>query len=112
MVSRRLAVSTVKRNPDTGDLVLLVGGSVPPTWAATLIGPDDPIWEPGEGEIIERLEANPGPGHRPEPPPKGGPGSGREAWATYADQVGFVIDDEMSREEIIERLEAEVLNAP
>ena len=38
-------------------------------------------------------------------PPLGGPGSGREAWATYAEAHGVDVTDDMTRDEIIEALE-------
>lgn len=39
------------------------------------------------------------------PPPKGGPGSGRDAWAAYADRQGFEVEDGDGRDEIIAALE-------
>lgn len=41
----------------------------------------------------------------PEPPPQGGPGSGKEAWAAYADALGVEVDDDASRDDIIDAVE-------
>lgn len=38
-------------------------------------------------------------------PPKAGPGSGRDAWAEYAHQVGIEVTDEMDRSAIIDAVE-------
>lgn len=38
-------------------------------------------------------------------PPRGGAGSGRDAWAGYAARHGVVVDDEDSREDIIAALD-------
>lgn len=39
-------------------------------------------------------------------PPKGGPGSGREAWSAYAKQNGVEVREDASRDDIFEALEA------
>lgn len=41
-----------------------------------------------------------------EPPPNSGAGSGRDAWATYAEKVGVGVDSDMTREQIIEAVHA------
>lgn len=41
-----------------------------------------------------------------EAPPKAGPGSSRDAWAEYAAQVGVEVGEDVSRDEIIEAVEA------
>ena len=38
------------------------------------------------------------------PPPLSGRGSGREAWAAYAEAVGLVVEDGTPKSEIVERL--------
>jgi hypothetical protein len=38
-------------------------------------------------------------------PPRGGPGSGRDEWAAYAELQGVDVTDDMTRDEIIEALE-------
>lgn len=39
-------------------------------------------------------------------PPKGGPGSGAPAWREYAAESGVEVDEEASRDEVIEALTA------
>jgi hypothetical protein len=67
-------------------------------------------WEPAP-------EPEQKPGYEPEPvtyapvtstssvPPKSGRGSGRDEWATYAEEHGFGPTDDMTRDEIIEAVE-------
>lgn len=38
------------------------------------------------------------------PPPLSGRGSGRDAWATYAEAVGLVVEDSTPKSEIVEQL--------
>jgi hypothetical protein len=40
------------------------------------------------------------------PPPKAGPGSGRQAWTTYATRLGHTIPPGMTRQQIIETIDA------
>jgi hypothetical protein len=40
-----------------------------------------------------------------EPPPMGGPGSGREAWVAYAAGVGVEVTEDMTRDDIVEAVE-------
>ncbi len=35
------------------------------------------------------------------PPPRSGPGSGRDAWADYAESLGLDVSDDMNRDEIM-----------
>lgn len=42
----------------------------------------------------EQVEANP-------PPPRSGTGSGRDAWAVWAQQGGYPVTEDMSRDDII-----------
>lgn len=39
-------------------------------------------------------------------PPKSGPGSGRDVWAAYAERLHVTVTDDMSRDDIIEAVEA------
>lgn len=69
------------------------------------------VTAPGEPlPEIQQVDGEPLPEGRPEPPPRAGAGSGVEAWREYAHQVieidGTVLA-EMSRAEIIKRLERE-----
>jgi hypothetical protein len=40
-----------------------------------------------------------------EPPPKAGPGSGRDAWVAYAAGVGVEVTEDMTRDDIVEAVE-------
>jgi len=46
------------------------------------------------------------PGDGGSEPPRSGAGSGREAWAAYATGLGLVVDTDLSRDQIIELVEA------
>jgi hypothetical protein len=39
-------------------------------------------------------------------PPKGGAGSGKDAWKAYADSLGVAVDDDATRDDIVAALEA------
>jgi hypothetical protein len=55
-------------------------------------------------EVVYRSEAAgspPGPAPVDELPPRTGPGSGREAWATAAERLSVPITEDMSRDEIV-----------
>jgi hypothetical protein len=39
-------------------------------------------------------------------PPRAGKGSGRDEWAAYAAAVGVVVDDDMSRDDIIDAVDS------
>lgn len=58
----------------------------PKAWAGTVDADDDS----GEAGI----------------PPKGGAGSGKDAWKAYADSLGVAVDDEASRDDIVAAIEA------
>lgn len=81
-------------------------GTVPPEWAVPLITNPD-AWADSSGS-----EAEPGsePVDTPDggvdgPPPRTGQGSSRAAWAEYAESVGVDIDDDMSRDDIIDAID-------
>jgi hypothetical protein len=42
---------------------------------------------------------------RSDPPPKGGKGSDRQAWADYATSLGVEVDDSWTRDDIIQAVE-------
>lgn len=52
--------------------------------------------------------ANPEPNPAPaaEEPPRGGEGSGREAWAAYATAIGAAFNEDASREDVIAAVDA------
>lgn len=39
-------------------------------------------------------------------PPKGGAGSGRDAWKAYADKLSVAVDDDASRDDIVAAIES------
>jgi hypothetical protein len=58
-------------------------------------------------EAEEATEPEPEPEPEPEDqaPPRAGPGSGRDAWAAYAESKGVDVSDDMTRDEIIAAVE-------
>ena len=54
-----------------------------------------------DAAVEDDIEAN------PFRPPTSGRGSGRDAWASYAALLGFEVDDDMSRDDIIAALDEE-----
>jgi len=64
----------------------------PKAWADAAADPvtDEPDPAPGDD------------GEASAPPPKGGPGSGRDAWVEYAESLGVVVDEDATRDEIID----------
>lgn len=42
---------------------------------------------------------------KPEPPPRHGAGSGRDAWAAHAEHLGVEVSDDDSRDDIIAAVE-------
>lgn len=98
-MTRRLAVTIVKRNPSTGVVEVFPAGTMPPGWAADLISPDSHVWAAEEAATSSGTERG---GGSPEPPPRVGRGSSRAAWAAYAAEVGIEVSDDMGRDDIIE----------
>lgn len=86
--------NTVVRNPATGAPVLLPEGSELPEWAEDLVGQHLLVVEAAATSVPSQDEE----------PPLGGPGSSREAWAAYAEQLGVAVDDEMSRDDIVDAI--------
>lgn len=85
-----LAANVAMRNPETGAVEVFVSGAVPPDWVAEAISNPD-LWQADEDTS--------------EAPPKAGKGSGRQAWVAYAEAQGLGVDEDMSRDDIIERIE-------
>lgn len=98
-MGRVLLDNTVVRHPDTGFGVLLPEGSDLPAWAEDLVG-DHLLVDAGEPGPSSTSSAGESPAN--EEPPLGGPGSSREAWAEYAERLGVEVDDEMSRDDIVD----------
>lgn len=58
---------------------------------------------PGSGNPpAAELKADPGPDASDGPPPLAGKGSGKEAWAEYAERHGVGVDSEMTRDQIVD----------
>jgi hypothetical protein len=53
----------------------------------------------------ERSDIDPDTGALVEPP-RGGPGSGREAWAEYATALGLTVSEDATRDDLIELVDA------
>lgn len=94
----RLVDNVLVRHPDTGQTVVIVVGSVLPGWAAPLVGRHLLADERGVGDD-EMTQAEPAVPVDAEPP-RGGPGSNRDAWAAHAASLGVAVYDEMSRDDI------------
>ena len=114
MEGRRLAANVVKRNPDTSAVEVFEAGTVPPSWVAAAVANDDvwasepdavdgDVWDPEPTGVDDASGAGIAPA--PEAPPRSGAGSGRAAWAAYADALGFEIPDNMVRDDIIALVE-------
>lgn len=75
-----------------------------PAWAAKAITNPD-AWAAGdEPELAPTGEGGGGDGDEP---PRGGPGSGRDAWAAYAESKGIAVPDDASRDDIVALVDAE-----
>ena len=97
-MSRRLTGNVAKRDPRTGQVrVFLAGTEVPDDSADWFSQPAEPS-QPATPTTSNAPASD-------EPPPRGGEGSGREAWAAYAEGKVDVAD--LSRDEIIDALEAD-----
>lgn len=67
-----------------------------PAWAVDQLG--DHVWE-GPGDDEPEVASSPA-------PPRAGAGSSREAWAIYAADHGVTVEDDASRDRIIEAFDA------
>jgi hypothetical protein len=86
----------VVRHPETFTPVALLAGQPVPEWATDL----DLV----QAEDLVDAEAAETEGG---PPPKTGAGSGKGEWLAYArDELGLVLDDNASKGDIVEQVEA------
>lgn len=114
---RRLVEPTIVRGPSGGAVVLEAGQELP-LWAVDQVG--EHLLD-GEADLVPPVvqDVNPPepPGvqeaEEPEveasqlvPPPIAGAGSGQEAWLQYGRAAGLVLDEDTTRADIIEQLEA------
>lgn len=90
----KLTDRTMLVHPETGQSVHLDKGAEVPAWVDGLVGP-------------HLLDAADVPTERTSGvPPKGGPGSGRDAWAAYAAEHDVEVPADASREDIVAALDA------
>lgn len=84
-------------------------GAKVPAWARKLIT-NPKVWakdeEDGDEPSGDDNPAGGGSDEVPAVPPKSGSGSGRNAWVAYAEANGVEVSEDMSREDIVEALEA------
>lgn len=98
-MGRRLRVSTiVPVSGGDGFKIYGPGDDVPDEHAA-MIG--DHAWEDGDA-----AEDGGEGGGAPAIPPRGGPGSGQDAWLAYAQSLGVDVADDTSRDDIVAAVEA------
>lgn len=97
---------------ETGETHVFGPDDVVPAWAAEKIT-NPKAWAADDvvvpvAEVAPPAAATGTPAHSAplEPPPKGGPGSGHEAWAKYAEQLGVDIPEGANRDDIIAAVEA------
>lgn len=90
----KLTANVAVRHPDTGAVEVLLEGSDLPSWAADLVG----------DHVLDGRVSGEGGGD--DPPPKGGPGSGRDAWAAYAAEHKVDVPADATREDIVSALDA------
>lgn len=90
-MARTLAYTVYIKGPD-GKTVPVLAGSEEPAWAKGKIG--DHAFDAGDDS------------DEMGPPPRTGKGSGLAAWATYAAAHGIELDDDATKDDIIDALAA------
>lgn len=110
-MDRQLNTYVHVRRPD-GSAAVFGPEDTVPDWARQAIT-NDSVWAteapavqdealietPVDGDEVEDVPPI-------EAPPRGGPGSGRAEWETFASSIGLDVDDDMSRDDIIDAIEA------
>jgi hypothetical protein len=103
-MDRKLAYTVHVEDEEHGRRVLLAG-TVPPSWAAKMIGPHAYVADDQPGDDQDEDEdgdqGGAGTGGEVKRPGKSGPGSGRDEWAAYAQSRGLQVGDQMSRNDIM-----------
>lgn len=84
--------NVIVANPETGERVFIAAGEEPPAEVRDLLG--DHLFDGGDGEDASEV------------PPQSGRGSGKDAWAAYAEAHGVTVDEDATRDQIIADLEA------
>lgn len=97
-MDRKLAVSTVVAGePGSGAGFAVFGPDDDvPGWAAKQIG--DHCWEGGASSEAATAAGA-------EAPPRGGPGSGRDAWVAYCEANGVEVGDDDKQSDLIAKCE-------
>lgn len=99
-MGRRLGVNIGPlRHPETLQTVTLFAGSEVPEWAAEGLADRDDIWETDE---VTSDVADDGDGR----PPLSGRGSGKGAWADYAEELGIDVPEDATRDDIVALVDA------
>jgi hypothetical protein len=81
-----------------------------PEWAARQMGAH--CFEDGDHPYAAAAESpddgssDDGDGSEDAPPPKGGPGSGVDAWRAYAAKKGVKVEDDANRDDVIAALQS------
>lgn len=113
----RLSANVALRDPQTDKVVVFGPDDDVPAWAAERIrnpkawaadasaGPEVVVTAPAKVPVGESAAGLPDNGQSAIPP-KGGPGSGRDAWAAYAAVNGVTVDEDAGRDDVIAALEA------
>jgi hypothetical protein len=83
--------NVIVRDPETDEVVFVAAGDEPPKRIRDLLG--------------EHLFTGDSAG-QDGPPPQSGKGSGRDAWAAYAEAHGVAVDEDANRDQIVADLEA------
>lgn len=97
-MARRLAVNIGPlRHPDSQQSVVLTAGSEVPEWAEKELADRDDIWETPEVDADENGDGR---------PPLSGKGSGKGAWADYAEELGLSVPEGASRDDIVALVDA------
>ena len=91
----KLTANVAVRHPDTGAVEVLLEGSDLPSWAAGLVG---------DHALDGRADSGKDDGGGI--PPKGGPGSGKDAWVAYAAEHDVEVPADATREDIVAALDA------
>lgn len=109
-----LAISVHVQDPETGRHVVFHKGAEPPAKVVAMIK-NPGVWEdPEEAAAVaeafraedgfeEEVSADEVDGSDGEPP-RSGRGSGREAWAAFAADRGVHVEDEDTRDDIVQAL--------
>lgn len=95
-MGRRLVATVILPDPEGGHPRVFSPGDDVPEWAADRIT-NPAAWASDDPESTQPVGS--------ERPPMSGKGSGRNAWAAYAETIGVAVDADMTREDIAAAVE-------